>query len=243
MRCGTVQSSEAERVVGSIVHEISQPLTAVIVNTLATIRYLSTNPPNLPAAQASLHLLLQDSRDASETITSTRALFHHIDVPKGLLNLGAVIDKAIDLMEAELRRSKITLKLNLNGKLPLVFGNELQLRQVLVNLIRNAIDSMEHNSGWPKEIEIRAYRAGKRVLIEVADRGNGVFDAAKTFKPFFTTKSSGMGMGLAICKMIVDAHKGKLWAKSRQPRGTLFGFAMPVEGVGGHGMQRQRVSA
>jgi signal transduction histidine kinase len=218
----------AAEMAASVVHEISQPLSALLMNAQAGIRYLSADPPNIRAAQAALDGILRCGRDVSETIKSIRALFKRSDPCRTPVELGSVIRDVLCLLGEAIRQRGIAVKVSIEDDLPSASGNKLQIQQVLINLISNAIESMEQNTYWSRELDITAHRVNDSITTAIADRGHGLSDHEKIFDAFFTTKKNGMGMGLRISKTIIEAHDGVLWACPRQERGTVFTFSLPI---------------
>ncbi len=226
----TSRMSTVAEIAASVVHEISQPLSAVITNAQAAIRYLSAESVNLEAAKSSIQLILRDSKDACHIVKGIRTLFRRTDPGKTHIELGSVIEDVLLLFEGEMRSLDIKSKVSVSHDLPAVPGDKLQIQQVLVNLVSNAVGAMEESSEWTRELEVRAYQEHNMIITEVADRGHGLSHPDKMFEAFFTTKSDGMGMGLRICKSIIQAHKGEIWARSRQDRGAIFAFSLPLPG-------------
>jgi len=217
--------------VASVIHEVSQPLSAAMANAHAAMRYLSTSSPDIAAARAALESVLQDTRDATDTVRDMRAFFRRDKPFSNPVDLLTIVGRARHLLADELRRFAIDIEVQIEQSLPVIFGHAHQLRQVLVNLMRNAIESMADNQEHPRELKVSARRDGNRILIQIADRGQGLPHPARIFEPFFTTKDSGMGMGLRVCQRIVEAHHGELWAEPRHPRGSIFSFTLPIAGA------------
>jgi PAS domain S-box-containing protein len=217
--------------VASVIHEVSQPLSAAMANAHAAMRYLSSSSPDIAAARAALKSVMQDTRDATDTVREMRAFFQKDEPFSNPVDLLTIVGRARHLLVDELRRFAIDIKVQIERSLPVIFGHAHQLRQVLVNLMRNAIESMADNQAHPRELKVSARRDGHRILIQIADRGHGLPHPARIFEPFFTTKDSGMGMGLRVCQRIVEAHHGELWAEPRHPRGSIFSFTLPIAGA------------
>lgn len=217
--------------VASVIHELSQPLTAVMANAHAAMHLLSSASPDVDAARAALAGVLQDCQDAAESVRQMRNLFRRDKLATQPVDLLAIVARTRHLLAEELRRFAIDVKVQIRRTLPVVYGDEHQLRHVLVNLMRNAIESMADNQGHPRELRVMAHRDGDMVLIQIADCGHGLPASTRIFEPFFTTKASGMGIGLRVCQRIVEAHHGRLWAEPRQPRGSVFAFTLPIEGA------------
>ena len=215
----------------SIAHEINQPLAAVIANAEAGLSWLDRNPPDLEAARRSVEWIVDDGNRASEVIRHVRALAKKTGIEQTSLDINDAASKALALVQRELSNHGIVLKLELAPGLPRIFGDRVQLQQVIINLVINAVEAMESVADRPRELTIRSGRHDTdRVFLTVADSGVGVPDAdlERMFTPFFTTKSSGMGMGLSICRSIVEAHEGRLSASRNEGGGATFRFVVPV---------------
>ena len=220
----------------SIAHEINQPLAAVATSGNACLRWLGRDPPDLDAARQTVARLVQDAHRAGDVIRSLRALAVKSGPQLAPLDLNGAIQEVLALTRSNLQRHGVELHMELYAPLPQVLGDKVQLQQVLLNLITNAVDAMSKITDRPKTLTITADPAQPDgVLIGVEDTGTG-FDLAaadQIFAPFFTTKSSGMGMGLSICKTIIEAHGGQFWAKPNLPQGATFQFQLPADSSGG----------
>jgi PAS domain S-box-containing protein len=215
----------------SIAHEINQPLAAVIANAEACLSWLDRDPADLDAARRSVEWIVEDGNRASEVIRHVRALAKKTDIEKAPLDINDVASDAMALMQRELSSHRVVLKLELASGLPRIFGDRIQLQQVIINLVINAVEAMESIADRPRELTVRSGRHDvDRVFLTVADSGVGIPDAEaeRLFTPFFTTKSSGMGMGLSICRSIVEAHEGRLSASRHEGNGATFQFVLPV---------------
>jgi C4-dicarboxylate-specific signal transduction histidine kinase len=216
----------------SIAHEINQPIAAVVSNAQAALRWLDMQPPNSHEVRESLGRIVKDGRRASDVISRVRALVRKAPPRKEQLDINDMIREAIVLTRTELVRNGTSLRTQLADSLPLVVGDKVQLQQVLVNLIVNAIEAMSAVSDGMRELMILSDEThSNHLLVEVRDTGPG-FDPDKLdllFQSFYTTKPDGMGMGLAICRSIAEAHRGRLSAAPNEPRGAVFRFTLPLE--------------
>jgi PAS domain S-box-containing protein len=214
----------------SIAHEINQPLAAVIANAEACLSWLDRNPADLDAARRSVEWIVEDGNRASEVIRRVRALAKKT-IERVPLDINDVANDVMALVQRELSSHAVSVRLELAPGLPMVLGDRVQLQQVIINLVINAIEAMESIANRPRILIIGSGRHDMdRLFLTVADNGIGIPqpDAERMFTPFFTTKSSGMGMGLSICRSIVEAHEGRLSASCNEGGGAVFQFLLPV---------------
>lgn len=212
----------------SIAHELNQPLAATVTTSEASQRWLLAEPPNIERARATLERVVHNARSASEVAGRIHALFTEKPTPRAPTDLNQVIDEVCELLSDLVASEGVLIETRLEA-LPLFLADHVQIQQVLVNLIRNAIEAMIPLVGETKSLLITSRPLeGDRALVEVHDNGVGISTPDRIFEPFFTTKRDGMGMGLAICRSIIDAHDGRLWAESASPRGTILCFAIPT---------------
>jgi PAS domain S-box-containing protein len=215
-------------IAASIAHEINQPLAAVVANGHACLRWLSAQPPGLAKAQEAAERIVRDGTEAGEVIRRIRALFKHAPLDKIDLDLNEVIAEVLHLLSGERTKRHVLVETDLDKDLGSVAGDRVQLQQVVFNLLLNGIEAMDSVLDCPKKLFIRSKRHNpETVLIEIRDNGVGLKDPEKVFEAFFTTKENGMGMGLAVCRAIIDAHHGRLWATSGEGVGTTFSFTIP----------------
>jgi C4-dicarboxylate-specific signal transduction histidine kinase len=217
----------------SIAHEVNQPLAAAVINGNASLRWLQNDPPNLEEARNAVARIVKDANRASEIITQVRSLTKSSPPKKERLNLEETVRSAIMLAERELQQAQVVFKTDIPATL-YVFGDRVQLQQVILNLAMNAIEAMNGAARGPRELVATAVdTGGKQALISIADTGVGtsheLFD--HLFDAFFTTKKNGMGMGLAICRSIIEAHGGSIRAMKNNPRGLVFQFTLPTRDV------------
>ena len=213
----------------SIAHEINQPLGAVVTNAYACLRWLSTEPASLAKAREAAERIVRDGKETGEVVRRIRALFKRTPVQRVMLDLNGLISEVIRLLGAELLRRRVAIESDLQKDLRCVFGDRVQIQQLILNLLMNGLDALDSVSDRPKGIVIRSQQKDlTTALVEVEDSGTGLADCEKVFEPFFTTKQNGMGMGLAICRSIVEAHNGKLWATPNKTFGATFRFTLPL---------------
>ncbi|WP_150117835.1 PAS domain S-box protein [Microvirga vignae] len=214
----------------SIAHEVNQPIAAVVTHAHAALRWLSATPPDLEETRQALGHIVKDGNRASEVIGRIRALIKKIPPRNDPLNINEVIRETIALTRNELVRNSISLQSQLGKGLPLVQGDRVQLQQVILNLILNAIEAMGSTDKGARTLLIRTEEDRSRgVLVEVHDTGPGleVEHLDDLFNAFYTTKPGGMGMGLSICRSIIEAHGGRVWATTNKPKGAVFRFTLP----------------
>jgi len=217
-----------DAVAASIAHEVRQPLTAMVTTADAGLRFIDRPIPNLDKAKEAFRRIAADGHRAGEVVGSIRSNFKSDVRDRASLELNELIQEAVALGRGELQKHGIVVQAEPNQQLPEVRGNRVQLQQVLLNLIMNAIDAMAAKDE-PRILSVKseAYD-GDRVIVSVADTGTGISpqDLDRLFNPLFTTKSDGMGMGLSICRAIIEAHEGRLWFAPNSPRGAVFQFTL-----------------
>jgi PAS domain S-box-containing protein len=216
----------------SIAHEVNQPLAAVVANAEAGLRWLDRETPDLAAARRSVEWVINDGCRASEVIRRVRALAKKTDMEKTPLDINQVVHEAIPLVQRELVRHRVSLRTELGPALPKILGDRVQLQQVIINLLMNGIEAMESITDRPRELVVRSGQDEiGQVILSVTDRGIGISaeNANRLFNAFFTTKLSGLGMGLSICRSIVEAHGGRMSASSNEAApGATFQFILPL---------------
>lgn len=214
-----------------IAHEIRQPLNAMVTNAAAALRWLDRSDPNLAEARHSLRRIVADGHRTSDVIQSIRGVFAKSEEALKLLDTNELIRESIALVSAELEVSGIAIQLELAEQLSLISGHKGQLQQVILNLIANAADAMHSVDDRGRLLQVKSEVAGSgRIAISLQDNGTGIDpkDIDRIFNAFFSTKNNGMGMGLAICRSIVEAHGGTLSALPDVPQGSIFHIVLPV---------------
>ena len=219
-----------DAVAATIAHEVHQPLSAMITNADAGLRWLDRSAPDLDEARAALREISADGRRAGAVIGSIRAMFKSDAGNRTSLDINELINEALVLLSGDLQNHQIIVQTDPSTQLPQVVGDRIQLQQVLLNLITNAIDSMANEDG-PRVLSIKSEIQDGGVMISVADTGKGIGsqDLDRIFNPLFTTKSGGMGMGLSICRSVIEAHDGRLWVVGNTPRGAVFQFLLRAD--------------
>jgi PAS domain S-box-containing protein len=212
----------------SIAHEINQPLGALVTNAQACKQWLSNEPPNVERALRSAELIVRDGTSAAEVVRRIRSLFKRAPLVKHALNSDEVIDEVCSLMNDDLRDHQVVLEKRLEGGGVQIVADRVQIQQLLVNLIRNAIEAMDTVTNRVRRIAIVSRSDDNELVVLVTDDGVGIQDSTAVFESFYSTKAHGLGMGLAICRSIVEAHDGRLWATRNVPHGSTFGFALPI---------------
>jgi len=213
----------------SIAHEVNQPLAAIIMNGNGGLRWLAGKSPNLDEAREALQRIIRDGNRAGEIICHIRALFKKTESAKGPLDLNESIREIIVLAKSEMEKQRVTLRLELPSDLPRVVGDRVQLQQVMLNLMLNAIDAMATVEGRARDLVIRTESIEERkVFVTVRDSGIGLDSASmeQAFTAFHTTKPSGLGMGLSISRSIVENHSGRLWVTAHDGPGASFHFTL-----------------
>jgi two-component system sensor kinase FixL len=213
---------------GALAHEINQPLYAILCNAQAAQRLLRSDPPDLTEIRDIIDDIVVDDRRAGEVIQRLRKWLRKEHVDHVPLALNGVVLDALHLVRADLLHRGVDVHLELSGELPHVAGDRIQLQQVVLNLVMNGCDAMEPTPA-PRLLRIRTFETAGCVQLEVLDRGVGIAPAiAQTmFDPFETTKPDGMGMGLAVCRTIVESHGGRVWAQPTDAGGARVAFELP----------------
>jgi C4-dicarboxylate-specific signal transduction histidine kinase len=212
----------------SIAHAINQPLAAVVNSASACLRWLDAQ--KLEEARRSVSRAIAEGHRASEIIGRIRALAKKAPPQKDWLNVNETIHEVIALARSEIQRNNIALETQISEQVPVILADRVQLQQVILNLMMNAIEAMSDLSDGPRELLVRSGTdESEQIVISVQDSGPG-FDPKSPehlFEAFYTTKPHGLGMGLAISRSIIDVHGGRLWATANTPRGAVFQFTLP----------------
>jgi C4-dicarboxylate-specific signal transduction histidine kinase len=215
----------------SLGHELRQPLAAIVMNGSATLRWLDHEPPNLAEARDAATRIVREGQRADEVIRSLRALATKSGPQLSALDIDDAIREVLALTRSEMQRHAIVLHVDLAAGERPALGDRVQLQQVLLNLILNGLDAMASVGARARELKVSsALGEPGYVMVAVDDAGTGLEPAIaqRIFEPFFTTKAEGLGMGLSICRSIIQAHGGRLWVTPRAPHGTAFHFTVPL---------------
>jgi signal transduction histidine kinase len=220
----------------SIAHEIKQPLAAISLNSEAALLCLTRAPPDLDEARAALDCVVDDSHRASAVIGGIRSMYRKDSHGRGWLDVNGLVREALATTEIELRTHRVSVSMEPHNKLPQVFADRGQLQQVFHNLIANAIEAMHATPERSRVLRMRSdiIQDSKQIVVSIADSGAGIGEKYKDriYEPFFTTKSTGTGIGLTICRSIIESHGGMLRASANPPTGTIFEVVLPIEAAG-----------
>jgi len=239
----------------SIAHEVNQPLSGMVTNANAGLRWLAGDSPNLAEAREAIRRIVRDGNRANDVISRMRALFKKAPAGKEPVDINEVVQEVLVLAQTELQKNRISLRTQFANDLPILRGDKIQLQQVILNLVINGIEAMSGVAEDERELWVSSQKLTETLgeadketmgsndlidsesayaLIAVRDSGPGLSAAElqRVFDTFYTTKSQGMGMGLAICRSIIEAHDGRLWVTTNPPRGAVFQFTLPTEATG-----------
>jgi C4-dicarboxylate-specific signal transduction histidine kinase len=214
----------------SIAHEVNQPITAAVTYALAARRWLGAEPPNFHEVDDALSLIVKEGNRAGEVVGRIRALIKKAPTRKDAVAINDAILEIVAIARTEAANNGVSVRTQLVEGLPAIQGDRVQLQQVLLNLIINAIEAMRDVGDAERELLISSRNEPHGVSVEVRDSGPGFAPAAleRVFEAFYTTKPDGLGLGLSICRSIIEAHDGRLWASPNLPRGAIFGFIAPA---------------
>jgi PAS domain S-box-containing protein len=227
----------------SIAHEVNQPIAATIINARSALNWLGRDPPDLNEVQEILHSIIKDGDRAGQVVGRIRALIKKEPQRHDQLDINEAIREVIEVTRSEVLGNRVSLQTKLAEGLPVIRGDRIELQQIVLNLIMNAIEAMSDASKGPRDLLISTVEdQSNNVLVCVRDSGPGLNpeNLERLFDSFYTTKAGGMGMGLSICRSIVEAHGGRLWATPNAPRGASFHFSLPTRGM--HGTVRNEKS-
>jgi C4-dicarboxylate-specific signal transduction histidine kinase len=215
----------------SIAHEVNQPIGALVINAHAVLRMLSADPPDLNQARDALGDIVKDGRRASDVIGHIRALVKKTPAQAELIDINKVIIETLALARAEILRNGVSLVTRLAKDLPPIRGDRIQLQQVIMNLVMNAVEAMSSVDGGGRELQIVTEKDQEdHISITVSDSGPLLKTESldRFFDAFYSTKASGMGIGLSICRSIIEAHEGCIWAGANVPRGAALHVRLPA---------------
>ena len=214
----------------SIAHEVKQPIAATVSNAQAALRWLGRQPPDLEEVRQALAHIVQDGKRAGDVVSRIRDLIKKAPRREDRLDINEAVREVIELTRSEAATNGVSVQSELAGGLALIQGDRVQLQQVVLNLIINAAEAMSGASDGPRELLISTGTSDAGdVRVAVRDSGPGLTPAAleRLFEPFYTTKAGGLGLGLSICRSIIEAHGGRLWVSANVPRGAIFQFTLP----------------
>ena len=214
----------------SIAHEVNQPLAAIVANADACVAWLALDTPDLAEARAAAMRTTLGATRASEVISRIRSLIKKASTERVPIQLNEVVNEMAALAESQASQNHVVVEMHLLPDMPSVFGDRIQIQQVILNLIMNGMEAMSNVTGRPRELSIRTQMAdGNQACVSVHDTGVGVSadNIGRLFEPFYTTRSDGIGMGLPISRSIIEAHGGRLWAESTIDQGSIFQFTLP----------------
>jgi C4-dicarboxylate-specific signal transduction histidine kinase len=217
----------------SIAHEVNQPISSVSTYSQAALRWLGQQPPNLEEVRLALDGITSNVKRANDVIGRIHTLVRKTPQRKESLEIDEAISEVTMLAQAEVQKNGISLVMELGEGLPLIEGDRVQLQQVMLNLINNAVQAMSAVGGDSRELVISISKTEPNGIgVSVRDSGPGIDPAnlERAFEAFYTTRPGGLGMGLSICRSIIEAHGGRLWASANKPRGATFQFTLPAAG-------------
>jgi signal transduction histidine kinase len=215
---------------GSIVHEINQPLTGIIMSAEACLRWLARDPPEPGEARKSAMRVIEQGRRANDVVTGLRSLARDAQPRFANVLINDAIEEVLLLLKADIERADVTLRTTLDRSIPAVEGDRVQFQQVVHNLVRNAIDAMIAVNGRPRVLAVSSKVADSHVSVKIADTGVGIASTSieRLFDELYTTKRDGLGLGLSICRKIIAVHGGRLWVEKNTTHGVTFTFTLPL---------------
>jgi signal transduction histidine kinase len=216
----------------SIAHEVNQPLGAMVANANASLRWLTNKTPDLDRARAALERAVSDGHRIGKVVAGVRSMFHKDVHGRARFDVNDLIREELGMVDIEFRTRRISVSLELRDGLPQLLADRGQLQQVFLNLIMNAIESMQSVTDRERRFRIRSdiIQESSSVVVTIEDTGTGINrkDEDRIFEPFFTTKSTGTGIGLTICRAIIESHDGSLQVSANNPYGTIFHVVLPT---------------
>jgi C4-dicarboxylate-specific signal transduction histidine kinase len=214
----------------SIAHEVSQPISATLYNAWLALEVLNAPSPDIEGLRRAVDRIWRDCNRAATVLSSIRTMMRKAPPSKGDCHLNDVVTEVVELTYGEATQNRVSVTTHLADPIPVVQGDRVQLQQVVLNLIMNAIEAMSDTAGGPRRLTIRTMSDATHAVVSVQDSGPGLNPAAidRIFEPYFTTKTHGLGIGLSICRSIVESHRGKLWAAQNEERGATFSFSIPL---------------
>jgi len=216
----------------SIAHEVNQPIAAAVTNAQAALRWLDARPPDLDEVRQALARIVRDAHRAGDVIGRIRDLIKKAPPRTNSVDMNEAVRDVIELIRGEAVKNGVSLQMELGKGLPLIKGDRVQLQQVVLNLIINAVQAVGAVADGAREVLITTAQADPNgVLVAVKDSGPGLAPASleRLFEAFYTTKPGGLGMGLSICRSIIEAHEGRVWVTANLPQGAVFQFTLPLE--------------
>jgi C4-dicarboxylate-specific signal transduction histidine kinase len=221
--------ASAGQLSASIAHEVNQPLTGITTRASAALRWLRADPPNLEKVGAALEQIVAAGYRASEIITSVRAMFRKDTSERLPVDINAMILTVLAIVRIDLQKNNVELQTQLDERVPVVEGDKVQLQQVVLNLVMNAIEAMQ--SVHYRALKVKSEQSKPEMVhVSIEDTGTGIdpSNLNRVFSPLFTTKESGMGMGLSICHSIIESHNGRIWVSTGVTGGSIFQFELPM---------------
>jgi C4-dicarboxylate-specific signal transduction histidine kinase len=226
-----MNAQDSSTISASIAHEINQPLGAIVANAHAASTWLEASPPNVLRVKTLIDRILRDSRVAADVVQKMLDLFKQQPPAKRVIGLPHIVHQVLAILEREIRKNEVEIITRIPAGLPLLFADSVQIQQVLINLIRNAIDAIHEALSLDRRIWLEAEPEGESVAVRVRDTGPGVSDPNRIFETFFTTKTNGVGLGLAVSRSIAEAHDGSLTVRNGSERGAEFTLRVPCVNV------------
>jgi signal transduction histidine kinase len=215
----------------AIAHEINQPLAAILSNAQAALRILNDERSDFGQVREALHDIVSDDKRAGEVIRRLRMMFKKEELKSESLELNGVIEEIVDLLQSEVNNRNASIAMDLEARIPPIYGDRIQIHQVILNLLVNALDAVGGQPAETREVRIST-RIGEAdsILVSVSDSGPGIDDhkLEAVFEAFYTTKTKGMGMGLPISRSIIEQHNGRIWASNNPEGGATFAFTLPI---------------